>query len=108
MNERSTEGEGACWEGVEMTTSPDQFVYDVLQQVHCTCWYTWFSIRVRTEVMGLDPPQSTCTSIGLFLKLFAFERNKCTFIIITLLLLLYLPPRLHNKERENTHTHTHT
>ena len=38
MNERSTEGEGACWEGVEMTTSPDQFVhvYDVLQQVLCT------------------------------------------------------------------------
>ena len=41
MNERSTEGEGACWEGVEMTTSPDQFVctvhvYDVLQHVHCT------------------------------------------------------------------------
>ena len=35
MNERSTEGEGACWEGVEMTTSPDQFVYDVLQ-VLCT------------------------------------------------------------------------
>ena len=24
VNERSTEGEGACWEGVEMTTSPDQ------------------------------------------------------------------------------------
>ena len=36
MNERSTEGEGVCWEGVEMTTSPDQFVYDVLQQVLCT------------------------------------------------------------------------
>ena len=33
MNERSTEGEGACWEVVEMTTSPDQFV---LQQVLCT------------------------------------------------------------------------
>ena len=36
VNERSTEGEGACWEGVEMTTSPDQFVHDVLQQVLCT------------------------------------------------------------------------
>ena len=24
MNERSTEGEDACWEGVEMTTTPDQ------------------------------------------------------------------------------------
>ena len=38
MNERSTEGKGACWEGVEMTTSPHQFVhvYDVLQQVLCT------------------------------------------------------------------------
>ena len=40
MNERSTEGEGAYWEGVEMTTTPDQFVYvhvyDVLQHVHCT------------------------------------------------------------------------
>ena len=24
MNETSTEGEGACWEGVEMTTTPDQ------------------------------------------------------------------------------------
>ena len=24
MNERSTEGEGACWEGVEKETSPDQ------------------------------------------------------------------------------------
>ena len=37
---REAEGEGACWEGVEMTI-PDQFVYvhvyyDVLQHVHCT------------------------------------------------------------------------
>ena len=44
MNERSTEGEGACWEGVEMTTSPDQFVYDVLQHVYCTGWYTWYVV----------------------------------------------------------------
>ena len=38
MNEGSTEGEGACWEGVEKETSPDQFVYDVLQHtcIHCT------------------------------------------------------------------------
>ena len=28
------------------------------------CWYTWVcSTRVRTAVMGLDPPQSTRTSI---------------------------------------------
>ena len=35
MNERSTEGEGACWESVEITTTPDQFVYvyDVLQHM---------------------------------------------------------------------------
>ena len=47
MNGRSTEGEGACWEGVEMTTSPDQFVYDVLQHAGSlyTCWYT-FSVRL--------------------------------------------------------------
>ena len=59
MNERSTEGEGVCWEGVEMTTSPDQFVYDVLQHVYCTHVGTHglCGIRVRTEVMGLDPPQ---------------------------------------------------
>ena len=40
-----------------MTTSPHQFVYDVLQQVLCTHVGThglWF--RVRTEVMGLDLP----------------------------------------------------
>ena len=78
-------------------------MYTVHMLVHMVC-----GIRVRTEVMGLDPPWSTCTSIGLLLNLFAFERNKCTFIIITLYLLLYLPPRLHNKERENTHKHTHT
>ena len=36
MNERSTEGEGECWEGVEMATSPDQFVYDVMQHVYYT------------------------------------------------------------------------
>ena len=60
MNERSTEGGGACWEGVEMTTTPDQFVY-----VMCCSMYTAHmllhmvcGIRVRTEVMGLDPPQS--------------------------------------------------
>ena len=51
MNERSTEGEGACWEGVEMTCT----LYTL---VHMVC-----GIRVRTAVMGLDPPQSTCTSI---------------------------------------------
>ena len=26
MNERSTEGEGVCWEGVEMTTSQNLYV----------------------------------------------------------------------------------
>ena len=26
---REVEGEGACWEGVEMTTSPDRFACDV-------------------------------------------------------------------------------
>ena len=61
MNERSTEGEGACWEGVVMTTTPDQFVYvhvyDVLKHVHCTHVVT-HGFGVRTEVMGLDPPQS--------------------------------------------------
>ena len=36
MNERSTEGEGACCGSVEMATSPDQFVNDVLQHVYCT------------------------------------------------------------------------
>ena len=63
MNERSTEGEGACWEGVEKATSPDQFVYDVLQQVLCIHMLVHMvcGIRVRTEVMGLDPPWSTCT-----------------------------------------------
>ena len=44
MNERSTEGEGAYWEGVQMATSPDQFVYDVLQHAYCTGWYTWFVV----------------------------------------------------------------
>ena len=54
MNERSTEGEGACWEGVEMETSPDQFAC-----MPACSWNTWVcGIRVRTEVMGLDPPQS--------------------------------------------------
>ena len=63
MNERSTEGGGACWEGVEMTTSPDQLVCVAASTLY-TCWYTWVcSIRVRTAVMGLDSPQSTCTSI---------------------------------------------
>ena len=56
MNEISTEGEGACWEGVEMTTSPDQLVCvavcTLYMLVHMVC-----SIRV----MGLDP--NTCTSI---------------------------------------------
>ena len=54
MKKRSTEGEGACWEGVEMTTSPDQSVC-----MPACSWNTWVcGIRVRTEVMGLDPPQS--------------------------------------------------
>ena len=43
MNERCTEGEGACWEGVEMTTSPDQ---------HYTCVH-----QVPAEVEG----KFTCT-----------------------------------------------
>ena len=35
MNERSTEGEGACWEGVEMTTTPDQhYMYMCLSLVN--------------------------------------------------------------------------
>ena len=49
---REVEGEGVCWEGVEMTTSPDQFA-------SCS-WNTWVcGIRVRTGVGGggLDPPQ---------------------------------------------------
>ena len=43
-----------------MTTTPDQFVY-----IMCCSMYTAHmllhmvcGIRVRTEVMGLDPPQS--------------------------------------------------
>ena len=53
MNERSTEGEGACCEGVEMTTSLDQFAC-----MPACSWNTLVcGIRVRTEVMGLDPPQ---------------------------------------------------
>ena len=58
MNERSTEREGACWEGVEKETSPDQFAC-----MPACSWNTWVcGIRVRTEVMGLDPPQSVPTS----------------------------------------------
>ena len=54
MNERSTEGEGACWEGVEKETSPDPFAC-----MPACSWNTWVcGIRVRTEVKGLDPPQS--------------------------------------------------
>ena len=49
---REVEGEGACWEGVEMT-SPDQLVCVAASTLY-TCWYTWVcSIRVRTAVMGL-------------------------------------------------------
>ena len=45
MNEKSTEGEGACWEGVEMTTSPDQLVCVAVctlymyMLVHMGLWY---------------------------------------------------------------------
>ena len=54
MNERSTEGKGARWEGVEMTTTPDQFAC-----MPACSWNTWVcGIRVRTKVMDLDPPQS--------------------------------------------------
>ena len=47
MNERSTEGEGACWEGIEKETSPDQYVYDALQHtcIHCT--------HVGSQVCGI-------------------------------------------------------
>ena len=65
---RKVEGEGTCGEGIEMAISPDQFAC-----MPACSWNTWVcGIRVRTEVIGLDPPQSVGCVYDQLLKIYMY------------------------------------
>ena len=73
-------------------------------------------VEAHRKYLGFDGPYVFSKLMRPLVKLWRSKGLKAEMYLDNgictvkgkILLLLYLPPRLHNKERENTHTHTHT